>query len=157
MSVDTPAGENPDGRSQFACGICCGSADGADGRFLATYPSDHGLDLSPTETDGLLALCDDCAGDVGELTAAWTAIGRPPVGDTASIAESYEAVTDECSFCDGAVDGGPVLGLESWTPSSGEATNASVLTDACDDHDTYGLCGNCVAIFEEFLLGITPE
>jgi hypothetical protein len=150
MSVDTPTGEGVERPPQFACGICGESGNAGEGRFLATYASDDAVTLSPTEPDGLLALCTDCTTEVTELTDAWTDVGRPPVGEADTIAGGYAAAAGACSFCDGAVDG-RLLGVDVWErPGSAPA-------NAVDDHDNYALCGSCVAIFAEFLDGITAE
>lgn len=148
MSVDTPATEF-DRRPQFDCGVCGGST-GDGGRFLAAYPSDPERPLSVAEADGLVPLCGCCAEEVAELTVAWTDLERPPVSSTDTIVEGYAAVADQCSFCEGAIEGA-VLGVESWT------SETAAPTQDWDDHDNYALCGDCLSIFEEFLRGVGPE
>lgn len=152
MSVDTPAGERAERNPRFTCAICREAAGGEDARFLAAYPSDDDLNsFTSAEADGLLPLCHSCTEEVTELTEAWTPLERPPVGNTASIGESYASIAEACSFCDGQVADEPVLGVESWANTDRENDGTHT------EHDNYALCPSCVTIFEEFLAGISPE
>ena len=144
---ETAAGERGD---EFTCGVCGDGTDAAGGRYLAAYPTDASVALAHTERDGLLALCGQCSDDVDELTDAWDDCGQPAVASTATIAAAYGDAATDCSFCEGAVDDGPVLGLDDWSGNDGDDVEHDASTH-------YALCESCVPIFAEFLSGIAPE
>lgn len=156
MSVDTPAGDGLERGTRFDCAICRDAIDGDAGRFLASYATADDLALAPAEADGLLPACGDCSVEVAELTVAWTPVERPPVGTARTIAESYQGVAEACSFCDSAVDEGPVLGLDSWPGDRLDRADGGG-GDPVEGHENYVLCRSCVSIFEEFLQAIASE
>jgi len=150
MSVDSPAGKDASEADQvggFSCGLC-GDPTGGDGRLLASYPSTAERRLSRAARDGVLAFCSTCTTALAELTDTWDQIDPPALGGDASIAQSYRADGEACSFCGGATD--EVLGIECWTP---DPERPSVHRDIRH----YRLCGDCSSIFAEFLDGIAAD
>ena len=154
MSVDTPAADDHDRSPRFACGLCGGPADD-DGRFLAGFPTTDAVALSPAERDGVLPLCDRCAAAVAELTVAWDDGDEPPVATAPSIGEAFRDSAAACSFCEGAIGDGPVLGIESWSAENARAAGTG--GGASEDDACYALCESCVTVFEEFLAGIEAD
>lgn len=140
MSVDSSPGGTDGSSEEIGCSLCTQQV-GTDGRFVTCYPADTAP--SPAADDGLLGLCDDCAGEVEELVDAWTDHEAPPVGADWTIGAGYRRVTDNCSFCTRRLGDGPVLGVEDYQHD-----------DAYGDADAgsnYSLCDGCRPVFAEFL------
>lgn len=143
MSVDSPTSGSDEPSGAAGCSLC-GHRLGDDDRFVTCYPADGQSAPSATAADDVLSLCGDCAAEVDELVDAWTAHDAPPVGDDWSIHAGYERVTDDCSFCERSLDGGPALGVEYFRRDAayGDRTAA---------RDNYSLCDDCTPVFDEFL------
>jgi|GEM_PF-1238970 len=143
MSVDSPSsgGDHPSGG--VACSLC-GHRLGADGRFVGFYPASDRPAPSPAADDGLLAVCGDCVVEVDELVDAWAGHDAPPVADEWSIGAGYRRVAEDCSFCDRALDGDDVLGVEYFDREAAYGTGDG-------PRENFSLCDGCATIFEEFL------
>jgi hypothetical protein len=113
---------------------------------LQSYPSGSASHLTAIPAHGGLTLCPDCGSEVAELLTAWTTHDQPPVSEDDSIGDGYREVAAGCSFCtDECGDG--VLGVELYRRVS----------DEVPAYANYTLCGDCQAVFGEFLQNVRGE
>lgn len=149
MSVDSPTSGGDDPSGAVGCSLC-GHRLGEDCRFVSCYPATEGATPAQTDDDGVLAVCGDCVAEVDELVDAWSGHGAPPVDGDRSIGAGYPRVAEDCSFCDRALDGDDVLGVEYFDRDA-----------AYGDDDgspaNFSLCEGCVPVFEEFLDNVGAE
>lgn len=140
MSVDS----GPDATAEAAppgatgCALCDGDLDGP--LYVVCYPEADAAAPAVAPSDGVLAVCAACAGEVAELADAWTGHGAPPVAADHGIGEGYRRVADDCSFCDRPLGEDPLLGVEYYRPG--------------DDYANFALCAHCADVFDEFLRGV---
>lgn len=151
MSVDHGTDAGVDAVPDLGCSLCDGRLDGADDhRFVQCYPEDGRSPPSAAAGDGFLAVCADCVGEVDELVSAWTRRDAPPVGPDHSIAAGYRRVGDDCSFCDRALGDDALLGVECYRRETAHGERPGSAAN-------YALCGECVAVFDEFLDNVGDE
>jgi hypothetical protein len=144
MSADTPTNgaDGPSGRDD--CCSLCEKARGNGGRFVTCYPADGRTLPSRADDDGTLGLCADCTAEVGELVEAWSGHDAPPVGADWSLHAGFGRAAEDCSFCDGPLSDGPVLGVEYFGEDAARGRAGGTTTN-------YSLCDGCTSIFAEFL------
>lgn len=151
MSADSePTGRvSGDSQRALACGLCDRRVALDDLLGLQCYADADAPLPGVADSDGFLGACPDCASEVDELLAVWTAHDRPPVGPGRPVSAGYRAVAPACSFCDRDLDGS-LLGVEYYRPGADAG-------DRSDDYRNFSLCGRCVDVFAEFLRGVRED
>jgi hypothetical protein len=113
---------------------------------IQSYPSKEASLPSAIPDDGGLTLCSACASEVTDLLTAWQHHGQPPVDVGPSIGSGYATVASACSFCTDPCEGA-VLGVELYRRTG----------DEVPAYANYTLCGNCQAVFDEFLQNVRSD
>lgn len=134
------------------CALCARPLQGADDLVVQYHRrgDEADDDSEPVPGADCRGVCPDCAEDVAELLASWTATARPPIHGERSIAAGYRAIADECSFCDRTVDGGHLVGVECYRAGTD-------YEDGLGPHRHHVLCPHCVGVFERFLADVSAD
>lgn len=113
---------------------------------LQSYPGEAASLPAGIPDHGGLTLCPDCASEVAELLVAWQHHEQPPINQGRTIADGYQEVASECSFCTDSC-GRSVLGIELYRR----------IGDTLPAYANYTLCESCQSVFGEFLRNIRTE